>query len=52
MACAWFFVGYRIYHDGPHHFLGKHAWEEARVIKYLEEVDREFGSTLAVDNMH
>jgi hypothetical protein len=20
-TCYWFFLGYRIYHDGPHHFV-------------------------------
>jgi hypothetical protein len=51
-ACYWFFLGYRAYHDGGHHFLHKHAWEEPRIIKYLDEVDAKYGTRLGIDNMH
>ncbi len=32
--------------------LGHHAWDEPKVIRYLEQVDRKYGSTLSIDNMH
>ncbi|KAJ3305533.1 hypothetical protein HDV03_001399 [Kappamyces sp. JEL0829] len=51
-ACYWFFLGYRIYQDGGHHFLHKHAWEDPRIIKYLDEVDAKYGTRLGLDNMH
>ncbi|KAJ3159261.1 hypothetical protein HDU86_001864 [Geranomyces michiganensis] len=52
MVPVWFFVMYRTYHDGPHHFLHKHQWEEPKFIAHLEEVDKKFGTTYATDNMH
>lgn len=52
MASAWFFIEYRIYHDGPHHFLHHHAWHDERVLAHLKQVDERFGSSLATDNMH
>lgn len=48
----WFYLGYRIYHDGGHAFLHKHAWEEPKHIEYLKKVDAKFGTHYATDNMH
>ncbi|KAJ8329858.1 hypothetical protein BDV3_004036 [Batrachochytrium dendrobatidis] len=50
-ACV-FFIGFRIYHDGGHHFLNHHPWEEPKMIAYLEKVDKKYGSHLATSNMH
>ncbi|KAI9003677.1 hypothetical protein HDU85_001111 [Gaertneriomyces sp. JEL0708] len=52
MAPVWFFCYYRMYHDGPHHFLHKHQWEEPKFIAYLEEVDKKYGTDLSTANMH
>ncbi|KNC97682.1 uncharacterized protein SPPG_09445 [Spizellomyces punctatus DAOM BR117] len=52
MAPVWFFVYYRMYHDGPHHFLHKHSWEEPKNIAYLEELDKKYGTNYATANMH
>jgi hypothetical protein len=52
-AAAWFFIQYRVYHDGGHHFLHHHAWDEPKVIEYLEKIDKKFpGSRLATQNIH
>lgn len=48
----WCFLGYRMYNDGGHHFLHHHAWDDPRVIKYLDSVDKKYpGSRLGLDNM-
>ncbi|KAH6582043.1 hypothetical protein BASA60_002171 [Batrachochytrium salamandrivorans] len=52
MGTTVFFIGFRIYHDGGHHFLGHHPWQEPKMIAYLEKVDKKYGSSLAIDNMH
>eukprot|EP00842_Homolaphlyctis_polyrhiza_P001552 jgi/Hompol1/2398/HPOL_005983-RA len=51
-AVAVFFLAFRCYYEGGHHFLGHHSWTDPKVIAYLEKVDRRFGSSLATDNMH
>ncbi|KAJ3089236.1 hypothetical protein HK102_006847 [Quaeritorhiza haematococci] len=52
MSTVWFFLMYRFYVDGPHHFLHHHAWEEPEMIHYLEQVDKKWGTNLATANMH
>ncbi|KAL2913375.1 hypothetical protein HK105_207120 [Polyrhizophydium stewartii] len=51
-AVAVFFIGFRCYYEGGHHFLRKHAWEDPKVVAHLEKVDKKYGSRLALDNMH
>lgn len=52
-ATGWFFLMYRFYHDGGHHFLGHHDWDDPEVVCYLESVDAKYpGSRLSVDNIH
>lgn len=59
-AAAWFitvnhrfFIEYRIYQDGGHHFLHHHSWEEPAAIQYLEKLDAKYpGSKLSTANMH
>ncbi|KAI8837077.1 hypothetical protein BC829DRAFT_405247 [Chytridium lagenaria] len=51
-GAVWFFVFYRIKVDGPHHFLHHHPWQEPKMIAHLEEVDKKYGTRLALDNMH
>lgn len=51
-GCFWFFIGYRIYHDGGHHFLHHHAWHDPKVVKYLENLDLKYGSNLASVESH
>ncbi|TPX37001.1 hypothetical protein SmJEL517_g00789 [Synchytrium microbalum] len=54
IACgiAWFWVMYRMKHDGPHHFLHEHPWEKPEMLAHLEEVDKKWGTKYATDNMH
>ncbi|KAJ1547155.1 hypothetical protein HK405_006538 [Cladochytrium tenue] len=51
-TCAWLFIMYRFKQDGSHHFFKHHPWEEPRMLAYLEEVDKKYGSSLATDNIH
>ncbi|KAJ3128653.1 hypothetical protein HK098_003860 [Nowakowskiella sp. JEL0407] len=52
MAPIWFFVMYRMYYDGGHHFFRHHSWDRPEIIAHLEEVDKKYGTRYALDNMH
>jgi hypothetical protein len=51
-ATAFFWSFYRIYHDGGHHFMGHHPWEDEKVLQYLEKVDEKYGTRYSKDNLH
>jgi hypothetical protein len=51
-ATYFFFLGYRCYHDGGHHFLHQHPWEQPKHLEYLDKVDKKYGTRYGLDNMH